>query len=66
MFPIMQAPRLEDEVYQVVDQKIRNADMAIEGIQKGVLGAMLAFTPLLDLTFTQPNREWGKIRNWTI
>ena len=60
MFPIMQAPRLEDEVYQVVDQKIRNADMAIEGIQKGVLGAMLAFTPLLHLTFTRAKQRVGK------
>ena len=45
----MKVPRLDAEVFQFLDQPIRNADQSLQGIQKGVMGAMSAFAPVLDL-----------------
>ena len=47
----MRVQRLDNEVYQAVEQHVRNMDQNLQGIQKAMLGAMTAITPLLDLVF---------------
>ena len=56
----MKAPRLEEEVYQAVEQRVRNTDMALQGIQRGVLAAMSAFAPVLDLTCARARSKEDK------
>ena len=53
----MKVPRLEEEVFSVVEQKVRNGDMALQGIQKGVLAAMAAFAPVMDLVFKRSKEK---------
>ena len=53
----MKVPRLDEEVYQEVDQKSRATDMTFQSIQKGVLGAMSAFAPVLDLVFLRKQKD---------
>ena len=61
---IMRVQRLDEEVYSVVEQNFRTMDMSMQNIQKGVLGAMAAFTPALDLTMARKGdsevRKLGK------
>ena len=53
----MRAPRLDEEVFQVVDQKSRNLDGSFQTIQRGVLGVMAAMAPMLDLIFTRGKKD---------
>ena len=40
--PNMKVPKLDEEIYQAVDQTTKNLDQSFQGIQKGILGAMAA------------------------
>ena len=51
--PQMTVPRIDEEVYQVVDHKVKNNDQSLQAIQKGVTGTLAAFTPILALAFTR-------------
>ena len=47
----MRVPRLDNKIFQAVDQNIRNVDQSFQGIQRALLGAMTAITPVLNLVF---------------
>ena len=53
----MKTPRLDQEVFQVIDQNLKNADQAYQGIQRGILGAMGAFIPVLELVFQRKTAD---------
>ena len=59
----MKLQRLDNEVFSVVDQNLRNADQAVQSIQKGVLGCMSALTPLLGLALDRgkADKELNKL-----
>ena len=48
--PRMKVQKLDAEVFQVVEQGLRNTDQTFQAIQKGVLGGMAAIAPLMGLT----------------
>ena len=47
----MKVPRLDTEVYQVIDQRVRNLDQSFQTIQKGLLAALAAMSPVASLAF---------------
>ena len=47
----MKVPRLDAEVFQVVEQPVRTNDQNMQGIQRGIQAAMAAIAPVLDLVF---------------
>ena len=49
----LKVPRLDEELFQAVDQKVRNLDQSLQAIQKGVIAAMAAFAPTMDLAFSR-------------
>ena len=53
----MTVQRLDTEVFQVVEQHVRTADQNMQGIQKGLLGAMAAFAPILGLVFDRKDTD---------
>ena len=53
----MKVPRLDEEVYQAVDLGTRGVDHTMQGWQKGVLAAMSALTPLLDLAVERGKKD---------
>ena len=53
----MKLPRLDKEVFQAVDQKCKNLDWSLQAIQKGLLGAMAAFAPVLELAFARGSAD---------
>ena len=53
----MKVPRLDMEVYQVIEQKVRNMDQTLQSIQKGVVGAISALSPLLELGFKRADSD---------
>ena len=53
----MKVPRLDMEVYQVIDQKVRNTDQSLQAIQKGIVGAMSALSPLLQLAYERADAD---------
>ena len=54
---LMKVPRLDNEVFQAVDQNLKNVDQVFQGIQKVVLGAMAALTPVLSLGWVRSNKD---------
>ena len=53
----MKVPRLDVEVYQVIDQKVRNMDQSLQSIQKGIVGAISALSPLLELGYQRADTD---------
>ena len=53
----MKVPRLDIEVYQVLDQKVRNNDQSLQAIQKGIVGAMSALSPVLELAYERADSD---------
>ena len=49
----MKVPRVEEELFQALEQKVKNTDQAYQAIQKGVLGALAALAPVFDLTLAR-------------
>ena len=47
----MRVQRLDAEIFHVIDQTVKGNDQNMQGIQKGILGAMSAFSPVLELVF---------------
>ena len=45
----MRVPKLDAELFQVVDIKLRTGDQGLQSIQKAVLASMSAIAPVLDL-----------------
>ena len=45
----MKVPKLDEEVYQVVDQSVRTADQLFQAIQKAVLASWAAFALVIEL-----------------
>ena len=54
---LMRVQRLDEEVFQVVEQPYRNTDTALQNIQKAVMGAMSAIAPVLDLALARGRRK---------
>ena len=44
----MQVPKLDTEVFTLLQQNFRNMDQSIQGIQKGVVASMAALSPVLE------------------
>ena len=55
--PHMKVPKLDAEVYQVADQNMKNVGQSLQAIQKGILGCMAAFTPVVELAFRRKNAD---------
>ena len=55
--PRMKVPRLDTEVYQVLDQKVRNQDQGFQGIQRALLAALAAMAPLVDLVLKRNSQD---------
>ena len=53
----MKVPRLDTEVYQVVEQHVRTFDQQLQSIQKGIVAAISAISPLLDLGFERADSD---------
>ena len=53
----MKTPRLDMEVFQVVEQHSKNVDQAMQSIQRGVLAAMSAVLPALTLMLQRKDDE---------
>ena len=53
----MKVPRLDTEVYQALDQKVRGVDQGFQAVQRGLLGAMAAFAPAVDLAISRGNED---------
>ena len=53
----MRVPRLDTEVYQVIEQHVRTFDQQLQSIQKGIVGAISAISPLLDLGFERADED---------
>ena len=47
----MKVPKLDEEVFQVVDQRHKTLDQNFQGIQKAILGSMSALADIMDLGF---------------
>ena len=46
----MKVQRLDGEIFQAVEQGVKNTDQSFQGVQKAILAAMTAFTPVLRLS----------------
>ena len=59
----MKVPRLDMEVFEVVEQKVRNMDQSIQSIQKGVLASVSALSPVLSLLINrgESDEELNKV-----
>ena len=44
----MQVPKLDTEVFTLIQQNYRNMDQSVQGIQKGVAASMAALSPVLE------------------
>ena len=44
----MQVPKLDTEVFTLLQQNFRNMDQSIQGIQKGVVSSLAALSPVLE------------------
>ena len=55
----MLMPRLDEEVYQIVDCKAKGLDSGFQSIQRAVLATMAALAPLLFLTFKRSKKDSG-------
>ena len=53
----MRVPRLDEELFPIIEQRAHNLDSAFQTIQKGVLGVMAAVAPILDLTFARSKKD---------
>ena len=49
----MKVPKLDVEVYEVVQQKVRNLDQGFQSIQKAVMSAVSALAPVLSLLISR-------------
>ena len=55
--PHMKVPKLDAEVFQVADQNMKNTDHSLQAIQKGILGGMAAFAPVVELAFKRKDSD---------
>ena len=53
----MKVPRLDSEIYEAIDQKVRNFDQGIQNIQKAIMGAVSAFAPILRLVYERQETD---------
>ena len=53
----MRVPRLDTEVYQVIEQKIRNNDQNLQSVQKAIVSSISALAPLLELGFERADGD---------
>ena len=53
----LKVPRLDSEVYQVIEQSIRTNDQNLQLVQKSIVSAMSALAPLLELGFQRADSD---------
>ena len=53
----LKVPRLDVEVYQVIEQKVRNNDQSLQTVQKSIVAAVSALSPLLELAFERADSD---------
>ena len=57
----MRVKRLDPEIFQVMEQKLKNNDWSVQLIQKAMLGTCLALAPILEMMLkkrkTDPEHE---------
>ena len=53
----LKVPKLDSEVYQVVDQSVRNMDQSLQTVQKSVIASISALAPLLDLAIARGDTD---------
>ena len=55
--PLMTVPRLDEELFHVIDHKVRNADQGFQAVQRGVTGALSAFAPVMALACSRGKND---------
>ena len=53
----LKVPKLDMEVYQLVDQNVRNTDQSFQTIQRALIAGFTALAPILDLAFQRGNKD---------
>ena len=53
----MQVPKLDTEVFDVIDQNIRNRDQSLQGIQKAIMAAVTAMAPTIKLAYERADTD---------
>ena len=53
----MKVPKLDTEIYEAIDQKVRNFDQSLQSIQKAIMAAVSAIAPTLRLVYTRQESD---------
>ena len=53
----LKVPKLDMEVFQLVQQNVRNTDQSFQSIQKALVSGMSALSPVLDLAIQRGNKD---------
>ena len=53
----MKVPRLDEEIFQVVDQKHKSADQSLQGVQRALMGSMAALSAVLELSLARGTED---------
>ena len=53
----MTVPRLDEEVFQVIDQKHRNSDQSLQAVQRALMASMSALSGVVDLGFRRETED---------
>ena len=53
----LKVPKLDVEVFQMLEQPVRNTDQSFQTVQKAVIGAMSALAPVLDLAIQRGDTD---------
>ena len=53
----LKVPKLDTEVYQLVEQHVRNNDQSMQGVQKALIAGLSALAPVLDLAINRGNKD---------
>ena len=55
----MKVPKLDTEIYDAIDQKVRNFDQGLQNIQKAIMAAVSAIAPTLRLVYNRQESDQG-------
>ena len=53
----MKVPKLDSEIYDAIDQKVRNFDQSLQNIQKAIMSAVSAIAPTLRLVYNRQETD---------
>ena len=53
----MKVPKLDTEIYEAIDQKVRNFDQSMQNIQRAIMASVSAFAPILRLAYNRQESD---------